>query len=49
LRDLSNDVVTGDTTLYAHWTYNLTYGELDIYMIETDGSLVKYVLMDRNL
>ena len=47
--DLASDVVTGDTTLYAHWTYKLTYGDLNVYMIDWNGDTVKYVMMDRNL
>jgi hypothetical protein len=46
---LANDIVTHDLDLYAHWTYDLTYGDLDVYMIKSDGTLVKYVMMDRNL
>ena len=47
--DFANDPVTGNITLYAKWDYNLTYGDLDVYMIDSDGSLVKYVMMDRNM
>ena len=47
--DFGNDLVTGNITLYAHWIYDLPYGDLDVYMIDSNGSLIKYVMMDRNL
>jgi hypothetical protein len=41
--------VTGNITLYAHWTYNEIFGELDVYMIDSNKNLTKKVMMDRNL
>jgi hypothetical protein len=41
--------VTGNITLYAHWTYKEIFGDLDVYMIDSNGSLIKYVMMDRNM
>ena len=47
--NFANDTVTGNITLYAHWTYKEIFGDLDVYMIDSNGSLIKYVMMDRNL
>ncbi len=47
--DFANDIVTDDMTLYAHWDYALEFGELDAYLIGSDGAISKYVMMDRNL
>jgi hypothetical protein len=39
-------------TLYAHWSYDLErypFGDLDVYILDADGDLSTYVMMDRNM
>ena len=47
--NFENDVVTEDITLYAHWTYNYDFWDLDVYIVDTNGDVSKYVMMDRNV
>ena len=41
--------ITSDITLYAKWTYNLAFNDLNVYFVWSDGSINHTVLMDRNL
>ena len=47
--DFDNDIVTGNITLYAHWMYDLENGDLDVYILDANGDISTYVMMDRNI
>jgi hypothetical protein len=41
--------ITGDITLVARWTYNLTFNDLNVYFVSSTGAVNYGVIMDRNL
>ena len=43
------DVVTGDITLYAHWTNNYDVRDLDIYFVVDDSTGSYYTTLDRDV
>ena len=47
--DFANDIVTGNITLYAHWKYKYTFGDLDVYIWKNESITGHYTFMDRNL
>ena len=44
-----NTPITWDITLCAKWRYNLEFDDLNIYFLESNGTIKSWVIMDRNM